>query len=103
MLEEQEMRERLSLLREKARLTHLKLQKAYDLVHAYEDRYYTLKAEYERLDRDLAMIDGRYEVVTGKREKTQSMDKLIGRLTAAQVMHLAAELGVELEVENGTG
>ena len=81
--------------------TFHKLQKAYKLMHTYEQRYQKLRAEYERKDRQLAMVDGRYQVLPPAElmKKKRTTKELIVRLNKQQILHIAAELGVKLEEE----
>ena len=74
---------------------------ARDLLHQYEEKYYKLKNEFEKVDQRLAMLDGRYKVLPPAGTRTRSVEldsaQLVMNLTKDQLLRIANELGVEVE------
>jgi hypothetical protein len=85
---------------EKVKASFKKLEKARALMHQYEERYWREKDEFERLDRELAMKDGRYQKLAeeGKRKQADA-GQLIVNLNKSQILAIAEALGVEVEME----
>lgn len=80
-----------------------KLEYARNLLHLIEERYRKEKRTYEKIDRQLAMIDGRLKVlspsdVRKKKEKEKSkMAKICENLTVSQIDAIAEKLGISLK------
>ena len=74
---------------------------------AIEDKYIVEKSHFERLDRELAMLDGRYQVLQRGRKKKKTKygttDDLVAELSGDQIARIAAILGVNLKENNEGG
>lgn len=87
---------------EQVKRTFRKLEIARKMFVSLETRYWFEKGEFEKVDRELAMIDGRYKKVKDAEEQGRekaSTKKLIAKLSMDQIMRIAEVLGEELEVE----
>ena len=83
-------------LYEQVTCIHKKMVKARNLFRSYEERYYKTKCEFEKVDRELAMIDGRYQVLDPPdKRKVKKVE-----LTSEQILELAARLGIEIKEED---
>lgn len=74
-----------------------KMQKAEQLYRRIQNKYYNSKWDFEKADRELAMVDGRYKVLDPPDKKKPKEIKL----TTEQLLEVAAQLGIE--VEGGEG
>ena len=95
MPEEKELIEKRNFLYEQITCVFKKMEKARKLHHDYEIRYYKLKGKFEKIDRELAMIDGRYQVLDPPdKRKAKKVE-----LTYEQILDIAAQLGIEIKEE----
>lgn len=82
------------LLHERLKLTYSKLLHARNLYHQMEERYWKQKCEFEQCDRELAMIDGRYQVIPlGGIKKEPKIE-----LSQSQILDIARKLGIEVRM-----
>lgn len=72
-----------------------KLCHARNLCYQLESRYQKLKAEYERVDYELAMKDGRFQRVAIQRSKPKEP---VVTLTQEQIISIAKKLGIEIRM-----
>ena len=97
------MEEKVNKLKElkmKLKDAHDKMARAERIYRKYEREWATLKDTAEKLDYQLAMVDGRFKKVTDKDRKPVVKVEL----SIAQVLDLAKKLGVQVdvgEVDNG--
>lgn len=102
MTEEKALREQRDMAYKKVTRTFRKFNVARKLFRDLEKRFLFEKKEYENLDRDLAMVDGRYQRLAEaieERKKTATASKLVAKFTTGQIIRIAEALGVDLEVE----
>ena len=85
----EELTQRKSELREKAKVEAKKLNHIKNIYYVVETKYNKLKAEYEAVDRELATLDGRYTV--GKKPPSKPVE-----LTVDQILAIASKLGVTI-------
>jgi hypothetical protein len=72
------------------------LDLARQITHEKEDIYNRLKAEFMKVDLELAMIDGRFKKVEDSKKKPkQSAPKL----TQEQILEIAQKLGIQVQIE----
>lgn len=100
----EDLKAKKSQLYEQLKAARKKVDMARDLLVQYEEKYYTLKNEFEQVDQKLAMIDGRYKKLppAGTRRSVVEVDsaQLVMNLTKDQLLRIASELGVEVEESN---
>lgn len=102
MTEEKALREQRDAAYKRVTRTFRKFNVARSLFRNLEKRFLFEKKEYEDLDRDLAMVDGRYqrlEEAVEERRKMATASKLITKFTSDQIIRIADALGVKVEVE----
>jgi len=76
--------------------THRKYEYVNRIFCEIKLKYEKQKFQFEKIDRDLAMIDGRYKIVAkDKRQKKQGELKL----TKEQIINIANQLGVSISIE----
>lgn len=91
---------------EKVKKTHKRLDRVRQVYLAIEDKYICEKSNFEHLDRELAMLDGRYQILQRrKKKKTKygTTDDLVAELSGDQIARIAAILGVNLKENNEGG
>ena len=74
-MEKEEMINRKRELAVELNRTYLKFKRAESLYFILRNRYDDIDKEYRSIDRKLAMIDGRYQVVKAKEEKRKNKKK----------------------------
>jgi len=77
-------------------VTCKKIDVAQQLLTDLNHRLWKDKIVYEKLDRELAMIDGRYSVVRGVKMKEKKVDGM--KLTREQIIELAKQFGLEVNI-----
>ena len=99
MSDQEYLTRRKAELFEQVKIARVKLEKGQDLLHKYEERYYKTKHEFEDIDHQLAMIDGRYKVYKPNysKKKTATDEELILGLSKEKILKIAAILGFEVE------
>lgn len=78
------------------KITNKKLDIAKQLVTDLEHRLWKDRVVYEKLDRELAMIDGRFTVVRQSKPKDKKLDGM--KLTREQIIELAKQFGLEIDI-----
>ena len=81
--------------------TYKTLRRVQMIMHRVESRYHFEKGEFERIDLELAMIDGRYQHLQEQREEEKLRNenkKLVAKISPEKLIQIAQALGVELEV-----
>lgn len=68
---------------------------AYQIANRRKKIYHELLEEYKRIDRDLAMKDGRYKIVKPK-HKSAKKQVTLADLSPAQIEELKRSLGLEV-------
>lgn len=86
-----ELRLRSQTLRAKAAIERKKLDHVRNLYYMIEGKYLKLKHEYENVDRELAMLDGRLKVQIGHSGEKAPV------LTLEQILSIAKKLGINIE------
>jgi hypothetical protein len=85
------------LVHSRMRITLKKIEVAQQLLNDLNFRMMKDRVVYEKLDRELAMIDGRYHKVTTVVKKEEK--KIDGfKMTREQIIELAKTLGVEVNI-----
>jgi len=92
----EQLREKRRQLREEVRKTHKKLIKLCNIKYMMEEKYWKQKGQYEKVDLELAMVDGRHRIVTAGQAKV-SKEKPV-ELTQDQLISIAKKLGIEIRV-----
>ena len=99
MSDQEYLTRRKAELFEAAKVARVKLEKTQSLLHKYEERYYNIKHEFEDIDHQLAMIDGRYKIhkPNYSKKKTATTEELVLGLSKEKILKIAAILGFEVE------
>ena len=87
---------------DKIKITHRKFSIARKMYYEQGEKYFNEKREFEELDRELAMVDGRYKRYAAqgpRQDERKDNKKLIAKFSADQLLRIAAALDIELEVE----
>ena len=86
-----------------ARLRALKKKAdhAYNVLKMVEDKLTNERLNYERIDKELAMIDGRHKVYqeNEKAQKTASIEDIEAKLSKDQIIRIALQFGLNIETE----
>ena len=79
------------------RSSHSLLIRVHQLCESLEARYNSDKSDYERVDRELAMLDGRFQLVpeAAKKDRKRSTPEL----TVEQILEIAQQLGIRVADE----
>jgi len=95
--------EEANVLKEDLVKTHRKLTKAHKKMRASRETYLEhekvwskLSEQHRRLDYQLAMLDGRYKVLSPQGTR-KTREKDVSELTTDQILRIAEELGVDLK------
>ena len=97
MLEEQALRKQHKDAYELVKAAFKDMERVRKVYNKLEIHYYRRKDKFELLDRELAMIDGRYEKIVPNKKKEVKPASLIIKLSPQQIVKIAEALGVELE------
>lgn len=88
------LREQRKLCWARVKSSHITLMRARKLTNSLESHYKRDESEYEAVDRRLALLDGRFKVVTHEQGQ-----KVTHELTREQLLKIAAALGINLNTE----
>ena len=87
---------------ERVKKVHKRLDRIRQVYLKIEDNYFREKNNFEMIDRELAMLDGRYHIVDARKRKNKkkeygTTDDLVAKLSKDQLAKIAAILGVNLK------
>lgn len=97
----EELKARKSQLLEQLKVAKKKVDKSRNIFHYHEEKFYKIKKEFEAVDRELAMIDGRYRIeapATNGKKVVVDAGSLLLNLSKSQLARIAATLGFEIEL-----
>ena len=101
MKDEEELREQLNVAAKKVAKVYKKLRCIQKIEDSLNQRCVKETLKFKKLDRELAMIDGRYQVIPTIKPRVSKKKEVV--LTKEQVFHIAKQLGIEIrekEVES---
>ena len=87
----------MDLLHSKMSVTVKKIGHCQNILDQLNHKLWKDRMEFERIDRELAMIDGRYQVVKCPRAKKEDVVK-VSKFTREQILELAKQLGLDLNI-----
>jgi len=101
MSDQEYLTRRKGELYEALKTSRFKLDKAQEMLHKFEEKHWSLKREFEDIDHQLAMIDGRYKVVKPNysKKKVATTEELVLNMSKEKILKIAAILGFEVEEE----
>lgn len=101
-MNEEEVRD----LKERARITqedvvdsHEEMIRMRNLYKSAENLFIQRKTKFDNIDRQLAMVDGRFRVVKSATPGRISKKDLPINLSGDQIIRIAEVLGIEVEIE----
>jgi len=96
----EEKKQRMELLHEQMVTIVKKISHAQSILDELNHRRWKLKMEFQSIDRELSMIDGRHKVVRVQKStmKCASVEVPM-KFTREQVEALAAQLGIDIDFQ----
>jgi len=99
--------EKANELKEKRDAVHKEIEAVYknlktsrEIFQRYEREWLDLRKQFESLDYELAMMDGRFKTLPGQTSKYVKKEKSVTvDLNKAQIIAIAEALGVQIDIE----
>jgi hypothetical protein len=87
----------MDLLHSKMAVTVKKISHCQNILDQLNHKLWKDRMNFERIDRELAMIDGRYQVIT-RCPKVKEEKVKVSKFTREQILELAKQLGLDLNI-----